>query len=151
MAYPSVLSALSNPNATDRLNSPSHSSLHQSENSAITQVETFLGLEGSASTVGTLIYDVRSPASNGGGHVQTANKGGTGQVTFNKGDTLVAQSSSVISKLSVGSMGDFVFALRSVSMQGLGELKYFTSPNIKAKFPKSFKSLFDLLLSTAKS
>ena len=100
MAYPSVLSAISNPQPTDRLNSPSHSSIHQAENAAITEIETFVGTI--SSIPGTLIYDIRSSSSNGGGHVQTANKGGTGQTSYNKGDLLVAQSSSVLTKLTVG-------------------------------------------------
>lgn len=100
MAYPSVISTLSTPQATDRLNSPSHSTLHQNENTGITETQTFVGTLSSA--VGTLVYDIRSVNSNGGGHVQTANKGGTGQTSFNKGDLLVATGSSVITKLSVG-------------------------------------------------
>lgn len=102
MAYPSILSVISNPNAGDRLNSPSHSSIHQAENTAITEIETFVGTL--ASTAGTLVYDIRSSNSNGGGHVQTANKGGTGQTTFNTGDLLVAQSSSVLTKLAIGTI-----------------------------------------------
>lgn len=100
MAYPSIISVLPTPQPTDRLNSPSHSGLHQSENTAITEIETFVGTISSAQ--GTLVYDIRSPNSNGGGHIQTANKGGTGQTAYNKGDVLVAQSSSVLTKLSVG-------------------------------------------------
>lgn len=103
MAYPSVISTLSTPQATDRLNSPSHSTLHQNENTGITETQTFVGTLSSA--VGTLVYDIRSTTSNGGGHVQTANKGGTGQTSFNKGDLLIGQSSSVLTRLAVGSDG----------------------------------------------
>lgn len=110
MAYPSVISTLATPQPTDRLNSPSHSTLHQNENSAILEIQRFVGLEGPASTVGTLDYDVRSPDSNGGGHVQTANKGGTGQTSFTKGDLLAGQSTSVLSKLAVGTDGQFLVA-----------------------------------------
>lgn len=99
MPYPSIISTISNPQASDRLNNPSHSSIHQAENTAITEIETFVGTL--SSTVGTLVYDIRAAASNGGGHVQTANKGGTGQISFNKGDILVAQSSSVLTKLAI--------------------------------------------------
>lgn len=61
--------------------------------------------------MGSLFYDIRSPDSNGGGHVQTANKGGTGQTTYTKGDLLVATSSSVIAKLAVSSVsGDVLVA-----------------------------------------
>lgn len=48
---------------------------------------------------------MRSANSDGGGHVQTASKGGTGQTTFTKGDLLVASSSSVLTKLAVGADG----------------------------------------------
>lgn len=100
MAYPSIISTLSNPNPTDRLNSPSHSGLHQNENTAITEIETFVGTL--SSTIGTLVYDIRAANSNGGGHVQAAITGGTGQTTYNKGDILAAQSSSVLTKIAVG-------------------------------------------------
>ncbi len=103
MAYPSVLSTLATPQPTDRLSSPSHSTLHQNENSAIIEIERFVGLD--SSVLGTLVGDVRNPLSNGGGHVQTANKGGTGQTTFNKGDLLVGQNSSTLTKLAVGTDG----------------------------------------------
>lgn len=101
MPYPSTISVLPDPNPTDRLNSPSHSGLHQSENTAIEETQTFVGTI--SSVPGSLVYDIRSPLSNGGGHVQTANKGGTGQTNYQKGDLLVAQSSSVLTKLAVSS------------------------------------------------
>jgi hypothetical protein len=115
MAYPSVLSTLATPQPTDRLNNPSHSTLHQNENSAILEIQRFVGLDGSSSVIGTLDYDIRSPASNGGGHVQTANKGGTGQTTYNKGDILVAQSASVLTKLSTGVDGQILSVNSSVA------------------------------------
>jgi len=100
MAYPSTIASLTNPAASDKLNSPSHSTIETNQNTEITALETFVGTTSSA--VGTLMYDVRATASNGGGHVQTANKGGTGQTSFAKGDLLVASSASVLSKLTVG-------------------------------------------------
>jgi hypothetical protein len=108
MAYSSTFSTLTNPQATDRLNNPSHSALHQAENAAILEIERAVGLD--SSVLGTVIGDLRNAASNGGGHVQTANKGGTGQTTFNKGDVLVAQSTSVLSKLAIGIDGTFLQA-----------------------------------------
>lgn len=115
MAYPSIISVISNPQATDRLNNPSHSTIHQNENTAITEIETFVGTL--SSTVGTLVYDIRAAASNGGGHVQTANKGGTGQITYNKGDLLIASSSSVLSRLAIGADNQ---VLQADSSQALG-------------------------------
>lgn len=102
MPFPSVLSTFNRPSATDRLNSPSHSALHNTISSAVGQLEAVIGVEGPSSVVGTLEYFIKSPASDGGGHVQTANKGGTGQTSYTKGDLLVGSSSSVLSKLAVG-------------------------------------------------
>lgn len=99
--YPSSIASLANPNPTDRLNSPSHSAQHADANDNIEAIEAKLGVDGSAVTT-SIDYLVKNPASNGGGHVQTANKGGTGQTSYAKGDLLVAQSSSVLSKLTVG-------------------------------------------------
>ncbi len=102
MAFPSTLSTFARPSATDRLNNPSHSDLHNTVSSALGQVEAVIGVDGISSAVGTLMYDVRSPASPGGGHVQGAAYGGTGQTSYTKGDILVATSASVITKLAVG-------------------------------------------------
>lgn len=108
MPFPSVLSTFNRPTPTDRLNSPSHSALHNTVSSALGQVEAVIGVDGANSVVGTLMYNVRSPGSNGGGHVQTANKGGTGQTTYAKGDMLVATSSSVLAKLALGANETFL-------------------------------------------
>lgn len=103
--YPSVLNTFNRPTASDRLNSPSHSALHNTVSSALGQVEAFIGRDGfmGSYTAGTILYDVRDPLSNGGGHIQSALRGGTGQITYTKGDLLVATSPSVISKLAVSS------------------------------------------------
>ena len=98
--YPSVLSVISDPAATDKLNDPSHSSIESAQNDAIKKLETFIGT--SSSAVGTLMYNIRAAASDGGGHVQAANKGGTGQTAYTKGDVIIASSSSVLSKVAVG-------------------------------------------------
>lgn len=110
--YPSSLASLVNPTASDRLNSPSHSAQHTDENDNIEAIQSFLGTE--SSTYG-ITYDLRSPNSNGGGHVQTAVKGGTGQITFIKGDILVAQSPSVLAKVAVGLNGQILGADSSSS------------------------------------
>lgn len=99
--FPSVLTSYTNPQATDRLNNPSHSGIETNQNSGLGSLEAFIGTL--SSVQGTLMYDIRAAASNGGGHVQTANKGGTGQTVFTKGDVLVGQSSSVLTKVAVGS------------------------------------------------
>lgn len=103
MPYPSTVTVFTNPLASNRLNAPSHSSIETAQNTGLTEIQTFVGTNSSA--VGTLIYDIRATASDGGGHVQTANKGGTGQTSYTKGDLLVASSSSVLTKLAVGAEG----------------------------------------------
>lgn len=135
MAYPSTLSAFTDPQATDRLNSPSHSAIEQAQNAGIEAVEAFVGTL--SSTAGTLIYDIRSPSSNGGGHVQTASKGGTGQITFTKGDVLIAQSSSVLTKLAVGNDGAVLTANSSVAtgiqwgaVPGVPTVRAYTSASV---------------------
>lgn len=102
--YPSVYTTLTYPNANNYLNAPSHSSVHGQVASTLGQHEAVIGLSGASSVLGTIIGDLRSPASNGGGHVQSANTGGTGQTTFSPGDMLVAQSASSIGRLQVGSV-----------------------------------------------
>lgn len=114
MPYPSTFSTFNRPTPSDRLNSPSHSDLHNTTSSAVGQIEQYLGLS-TSSAVGSLTYDIRSPQSDGGGHIQTAVKGGTGQTTYTKGDWLVASNSSTLSKLSVGADGRIPSANSSVA------------------------------------
>lgn len=113
--FPSVLNTFARPDANDRLNSPSHSALHNAVSSALGQVQAVIGAEGPSSVAGSFQYLVKSPASDGGGHVQTAAKGGTGQTSYAKGDVLVAQSSSVLAKLNAGSQGQVIVADNSTA------------------------------------
>ena len=108
MPFPSVLNTFNRPATTDRLNNPSHSALHNTVSSAVGQIEQVIGRDGNNSVAGSLIYQIRSADSDGGGHVQVANKGGTGQTTFTKGDILVATSSSVLAKFAIGPSGNFL-------------------------------------------
>lgn len=108
--FPSILTSYTNPTPTNPLNVPSHSGIEIAQNSGLIQLEATVGLSGAASTLGTLYGDLHSPASNGGGHVQSANTGGTGQTSYNKGDILVASSSSVLAKLAVGTDGTVLIA-----------------------------------------
>lgn len=122
--FPSVISTISNPVSTDKLSSPSHSSIESAQNDAISKLETFVGTL--ASTAGTLMYDVRATASDGGGHVQGANKGGTGQTAYTKGDLLVASSASILSKLAIGTDNTILVV---DSTQAVG-VKYATANSI---------------------
>ena len=100
MPYPSTLSVYSDPLASERLNSPSHSSIESAQNTGLKEIQAFVGTL--SSLAGTLIYDIRATDSDGGGHVQGVNKGGTNQTGYTKGDILVATSSSVLARLGVG-------------------------------------------------
>lgn len=107
--YPSVIVSLTDPQPSDQLNNPAHSSLHQSENAEIEQIQTFVGTI-NTSAIGTILYDIRSPDSDGGGHIQSVDKGGTGQTSYSKGDLLVAISPLVLSKFAVGTDGSYLVA-----------------------------------------
>lgn len=113
--FPSIYSTFSYPTASDRLNNPSHSTLENLQSSTIGQLQAVIGLNGDSSTLGTLLGDLRSPGSGGGGHVQTPAYGGTGQTTYTKGDIIVATSPSVMTKLAVGLDGQAVVADSSVA------------------------------------
>lgn len=137
MTFPSTLSSFNRPASTDRLNSPSHSALHNTVSSALGQVEAVIGVEGNSSVVGTLEYLIKSPGSDGGGHIQSANKGGTGQNNYMQGDILVAQSSSVLTKLAVGADGAVLKANSSVatgvqwgSIPGNPTIRVYGTPSI---------------------
>lgn len=116
MAFPSTFSTFNRPTPSDRLNSPSHSALHNTQSSAIGQIEAVIGTD--ASIIGTIIGDLRNSNSDGGGHVQTANKGGTGQTSYTKGNILVASGPSTLSKVAVGADGTYLSA-SSVAAAGV--------------------------------
>lgn len=124
MAYPSTVTSYTNPNPSDKLNSPSHSSIETAQNTGLTELQTFVGTL--SSLQGSLMYDIRAAASNGGGHVQTANKGGTGFTTYTTGDLLVATNTSTLSKLAIGTDGQLLTADSSVA----GKVKWATNPAI---------------------
>lgn len=128
--FPSVIASLTNPQTTDKLNSPSHAGIETAQNNELVQIENIIGLTGNSSVLGTIIGDLRSPGSGGGGHVQTAVLGGTGQTAFTKGDLLIAQSSSVVSKLGVGSDGQ-VLTADSTQTQGIKWGATATAANIQ--------------------
>ncbi len=118
MAFPSIVVTLTNPAATNKLNSPSHSGIETAQNNEIIQIENVLGTS-TTSVLGTIIGDLRNPASSGGGHVQAANSGGTGQTSYTKGDILIAQSQSVLAKLAIGTNGNALVA-DSTQSTGVG-------------------------------
>lgn len=104
--------------------------MEQAQNSGLKQVEAVIGVEGSSSVVGTLEYYIKSPASDGGGHVQGVNKGGTGQTSYTKGDILIATSSSVLTKLAVGANGTGLVA-DSTQATGIGYQGLATATNLQ--------------------
>lgn len=133
MSYPSTIGSFTNPNASDKLSSPSHSSIETAQNTALTELQTFVGTL--SSTAGTLIYDIRATASDGGGHIQGVNKGGTGLTSYAKGDLIVATSQSVLAKLGVGSDAQ-VLTADSNSQAGLKWVTNTTTlPFVKTVIP----------------
>lgn len=138
MAYPSTLSSFTYPNPTQRLNSPRQTSVVGDLNDAVSEIEAFVGTLSSA--VGTLVYDIRATASGGGGHVQTANKGGTGQTAYAKGDILVAQSSSVLAKLTVGADNQ-VLTADSGTQVGVKWSDSTSNPTVKTAIPRPWAVL----------
>lgn len=111
----------------------------------VTQIEAILGVSGDASVVGSYEYFIKSPDSNGGGHVQTANKGGTGQTSFNKGDVLVAQSSSVLSKLAVSATDGYALVSDSTANTGVKWGLPGNAPNIRIYTPSVLSSTLSWL------
>lgn len=75
----------------------------------VVALETKVGVDGSADT-NSLDYIVKNANSDGGGHVQGATKGGTGQTSYVKGDILAAANSSTLSRLGVGGDGSGLVA-----------------------------------------
>lgn len=134
MPFPSTFSAFTRVNPSDRLNNPSHSSVHNQVSSALGQVEAVIGT--SSSVIGTIIGDLRNASSDGGGHVQTANKGGTGQTSYTKGDLLVATSTSVLSKLAVGTSDGNVLQVDSSVASGIK----WAAPSFGTKIANSFQT-----------
>lgn len=125
--YPSSIQGFTNPSPTDRLNSPSHSGLHTSENDTLGALMTKVGVDNSGDT-SSLDYIIKNSASDGGGHVQSANKGGTGQTSYTKGDLLVATSTSVLAKMAVTSVNGAVLTADSTSPTGMSWTSGTTTP-----------------------
>ncbi len=113
MAYPSILSTYTDPSPNDRLSTTPHSSIETAQNTGLREIQAFVGTL--SSNVGTLVYDIRGANSDGGGHVQTADKGGTGQTSYTKGNVLVATGATALTKLAVGNDGDILTADSSVA------------------------------------
>ena len=129
MPYPSTLSTFTDPSPSDRLSTTPHSSIESAQNTGIEELQAFVGTE--SSVVGTLFYDIRGAGSNGGGHVQTANKGGTGQTSYTKGDLLVATSSSVLAKLAVSANDNDTIVVDSSVAAGIKYIAGVTSGQIQ--------------------
>lgn len=127
--WPSTLTAFTDPLANNRLNAPDHAAVETAQNTGIEGLQAYIGVNtgASASVVGTLLYDIKAPDSNGGGHIQTANKGGTGQTAFNKGDLLVGQSTSVLSKLTAG-QDTYILSTNSTTATGV---EWIQNPRVK--------------------
>lgn len=148
MAYPSTIGSFTNPNPSDKLSSPSHSGIETMQNTALVEIENFVGVDGANSVLGTLVSDIRNPSSNGGGHIQGVNKGGTNITSYTKGDLLVATSASVLSKLAVGTDGQVLMAdsnqqagIKFTTLTSTGEWVYQSTLGLAGSSVVSFVNL----------
>lgn len=130
--YPSSILSITNPTPGNTLNSPSHSNQHATENDNIVAIETKLGVDNS-SVVSSVDWKI-GPNGTGGGHIQPANQGGTGQTIFNKGDILAASSSSVLGKQGAGADGSAII-YDSTQTNGLNSAVVLTAPTIQNQTP----------------
>lgn len=71
MAYPNSLDSFTNPLATDKLSSPSHSGIETAQNNSISQIEMYLGTVSSTATT-SITYAVKSTSSIDPGHKHSA-------------------------------------------------------------------------------
>lgn len=100
-----------------------------SPDAEIVALETKVGVDNSAVAT-SLDFIIKNASSNGGGHVQTANKGGTGQTSYNKGDILVASSSSVLGKQAAGPDGSAI-VYDSTQTNGINSAIVATAQNLQ--------------------
>lgn len=80
MAYPNSLDSFTNPLATQKLNSPSHSGIETAQNTALSALEQYVGTIGSTSTTSLTYLLNHIPATGLVGTVPVSG-GGTGQIT----------------------------------------------------------------------
>lgn len=102
----------------DKLSSPNHITHHIKEDATIEALQAKVGIDDSA-VVTSLDYIAKNANSDGGGHVQTAAKGGTGQTTFTKGDLLVASAATTLTKLGVGASDGLVLQVDNAETTGM--------------------------------
>ncbi len=100
-----------------------------SPDNEITALENKVGVDGSGVAT-SLDYIAKNASSNGGGHVQTANTGGTGFTSYSKGDLIVGQSSSVLGRQSAGTDG-YALTYDSTKTNGLSSAAILTAPTIQ--------------------
>lgn len=70
MAYPTTIDSLTTPTANQKLNNPSHSAIEGAQNTAITALETKVGVDSSAVAT-TIDYLLKNSASSNPGHKHT--------------------------------------------------------------------------------
>ncbi len=116
-SFPTSLDSLTNPLATDSLNSPSHSGQHADANDAIEALEAKVGVNGSA--------------------VATSHDYKIGQLESNavlktlvdaKGDLLVGTADNTIARLAVGGTNGQLLSVNSATASGLEWATISTTP-----------------------
>lgn len=122
--FPTVIDTFVSPNPTDKLNNPSHSTLHNSENTALSALETKVGVDSSAVNT-SLDYKVKNTASIDPGHHHTtstldslASSKLTGQVAIANGGTGQSTQQTAIDALlpsQTGKLGQFLTSDGSTS------------------------------------
>jgi hypothetical protein len=109
--YPTSLQDLDATRGTtgQPLSNRNHITHHQLVDDTVEAIQTKLGIDGSAVTT-SIDYIVKNASSDGGGHVQTAAKGGTGLTSYTKGDLIVPTAATTLAKLAVGTNGQILVA-----------------------------------------
>jgi hypothetical protein len=129
MSYPSSILSITNPLSSNTLNSPDHAQQHTLVNNDLIAVESVLGVQNSLDP-NSITYQVQNPASQGGGHIQGASYGGTGQTYYNKGDILVGVSASVVGRQAAGPQG-YAVVYDSTQTNGLNSSAILSAPVIQ--------------------
>lgn len=143
--FPSSVASLTNPTATQLMNSPSHSTIESNQNNEVIAIETKLGVDGSVDTT-TIDYKLKSTASIDPGHKHTVSSLSVSSVasstTFLRGDgywapvgkfggTGVDGSLALTTGTTTVNLGNaalYVKNYSSLSITGTGNLA-FSNPN----------------------
>lgn len=116
-SFPTSLDSLTNPLATDSLNSPSHSGQHADANDAIEALEAKVGVNGSAVTTS---HDYKIGQLESNAVLKT--------LVDAKGDLLVGTADNTVARLAVGGTNGQLLAVNSATASGLEWATISTTP-----------------------